>query len=85
MKPTAIEPQVAGQALQAAKRLWVGLFLVASGCWSASPSEVVVYTALDREFSEPIFRDFEQANRPALEAGGFDPAHLHYPQEMLFK
>lgn len=61
MKPTAIEPQVAGQALQAAKRLWVGLFLVASGCWSASPSEVVVYTALDREFSEPIFRDFEQA------------------------
>ena len=32
------------------------------GCWSAAPSEVVVYTALDREFSEPIFQDFEEVS-----------------------
>ena len=30
------------------------------GCWSASESEVVVYTALDRDFSEPIFEDFSR-------------------------
>jgi iron(III) transport system substrate-binding protein len=29
-----------------------------SGCGEKKPSEVVVYTALDREFSEPIFADF---------------------------
>ncbi|MBW3595797.1 MAG: extracellular solute-binding protein [Planctomycetes bacterium] len=40
----------------------VALALSVCGCWSASPSEVVVYTALDREFSEPIFLDFEQAS-----------------------
>ena len=34
--------------------LLVGL----SGCWRASPHEVVVYTAHDREFSQPIFEDF---------------------------
>ena len=32
--------------------------LVAAGCWTKSESEVVVYTALDGEFSEPIFEDF---------------------------
>lgn len=31
-----------------------------TGCWSAPQRQVVVYTALDREFSEPILRDFEQ-------------------------
>jgi len=30
------------------------------GCWSASGPEVVVYSALDREFSEPILEDFEK-------------------------
>jgi iron(III) transport system substrate-binding protein len=30
----------------------------APGCAKKAPPEVVVYTALDREFSEPIFRDF---------------------------
>jgi iron(III) transport system substrate-binding protein len=30
------------------------------GCGKKSPTEVVVYTALDREFSEPIFRDFTE-------------------------
>jgi iron(III) transport system substrate-binding protein len=38
---------------------WLGLCL-ASGCWSASGPEVVVYTALDSEFSEPIFADFSE-------------------------
>ncbi len=31
-----------------------------SGCWSASEEEVVVYCALDREFSEPILDRFER-------------------------
>lgn len=31
-----------------------------SGCGKRAPTEVVVYTALDREFSEPIFRDFTE-------------------------
>ncbi|OHB70889.1 MAG: iron transporter [Planctomycetes bacterium RBG_13_63_9] len=30
----------------------------AAGCWSASDKEVVVYTALDSEFSKPIFAEF---------------------------
>jgi iron(III) transport system substrate-binding protein len=32
-----------------------------AGCGEKAPPEVVVYTALDREFSEPIFRDFTKA------------------------
>lgn len=32
---------------------------ILSGCWSRSPQDVVVYTALDEEFSGPIFADFE--------------------------
>jgi iron(III) transport system substrate-binding protein len=34
------------------------LLLPLGGCWSASGPEVVVYTALDEEFSKPIFDDF---------------------------
>lgn len=34
------------------------LCLSAAGCWSRSAQEVVVYTALDGEFSEPILADF---------------------------
>ena len=34
------------------------ILITAIGCWTSSPRQVVVYTALDREFSEPIFRDF---------------------------
>jgi iron(III) transport system substrate-binding protein len=37
--------------------LWLS---VLAGCWSAPDRQVVVYTALDREFSEPILQDFEQ-------------------------
>jgi iron(III) transport system substrate-binding protein len=32
-----------------------------TGCSEKTPEEVVVYTALDREFSEPIFDDFTKA------------------------
>jgi len=38
---------------------WVLLFLV-GGCFGKQQSEIVVYTALDQEFSEPILRQFEQ-------------------------
>jgi iron(III) transport system substrate-binding protein len=34
--------------------------LALGGCWSSSGPEVVVYTALDSEFSEPILQDFSQ-------------------------
>jgi len=34
--------------------------LMLSGCWSPSGDEVVVYTALDREFSEPLLNEFER-------------------------
>jgi len=33
---------------------------VAGGCWSRPGSEVVVYTALDAEFSEPVLRRFSR-------------------------
>jgi len=39
----------------------VGVALVAiaaTGCWSKADNEVVVYAALDREFSEPILKQF---------------------------
>ena len=32
--------------------------LLAAGCWSSSGPEVVVYSALDSEFSKPILEDF---------------------------
>jgi len=31
-----------------------------SGCWSRSAEEVVVYAALDREFSEPLLDEFQR-------------------------
>jgi iron(III) transport system substrate-binding protein len=34
--------------------------LVLAGCWSSSSPQVVVYTALDAEFSQPIFDDFQR-------------------------
>ena len=33
---------------------------ISAGCWAPSPREVVVYSALDREFSEPVLNDFQQ-------------------------
>ena len=38
--------------------LIVAASCISSGCWWATQDQVVVYTALDREFSEPIFEDF---------------------------
>lgn len=38
--------------------LW--LLVLFAGCWAGNDREVVVYVALDREFSEPVLRDFEQ-------------------------
>ncbi|NUQ62258.1 MAG: extracellular solute-binding protein [Pirellulales bacterium] len=40
--------------------------LLLSGCWARSGPEVVVYTALDSEFSEPIFADFTRATGIAV-------------------
>ena len=37
----------------------MGLCPILAGCWWDSGPEVVVYTALDSEFSEPIFAEFE--------------------------
>jgi iron(III) transport system substrate-binding protein len=37
--------------------LWIGL-AAAHGCGQSEPTEVVVYTALDQDFSAPIFDDF---------------------------
>src|SRR5687768_11104206 len=34
-----------------------------AGCWRGSSQEVVVYAALDREFSEPVLKDFTVATR----------------------
>lgn len=42
------------------------LLLILPGCWSSSGREVVVYTALDSEFSQPIFDDFTAATGIAV-------------------
>ena len=43
------------------------LLLTVCGCWPAGERELVVYTALDREFSEPILNDFaEQSGMQVL-------------------
>ena len=44
------------------------LILAIAGCWSSSGREVVVYTALDSEFSQPIFDDFTAATGIAVRA-----------------
>jgi len=44
-------------------RLLHGLgLLLLTGCWSSADQEVVVYSALDREFSESILDDFQAAS-----------------------
>ena len=42
------------------------LILLLGGCWSASGPEVVVYTALDKEFSQPVFDDFTKTTGIAV-------------------
>ena len=44
------------------------LCLVAGGCWSPDAPEVVVYTALDSEFSRPIFEEFTDESGIAVQA-----------------
>jgi iron(III) transport system substrate-binding protein len=41
---------------------------LAAGCWSASGPEVVVYTALDAEFSQPVFHDFARETGVEVQA-----------------
>jgi len=41
-------------------------WLASAGCWSNGPNEVVVYAALDREFSEPVLSEFEVASGLAV-------------------
>ena len=53
MKRDSRKPSIVPLALVAAT-----LCLTAAGCWSSSEQEVVVYTALDKEFSEPILEEF---------------------------
>ena len=40
--------------------LWIGLLSLCLGCLTESEREIVVYTALDAPFSQPIFDKFEQ-------------------------
>jgi iron(III) transport system substrate-binding protein len=47
--------------------LLFALLAAAPGCWSANPNELVVYSALDREFSDPILQDFAQASGVAVQ------------------
>ena len=42
--------------------MWALLCVGLSGCWSSGKDEVVAYTALDAEFSEPIYQEFSQAS-----------------------
>ena len=42
------------------------LCLPAAGCWSSKGPEVIVYTALDSEFSEPAFEEFTAATGIAV-------------------
>jgi len=44
----------------------------AVGCWSEPEQVVFVYTALDWEFSEPVFKDFEKETGIKVEAK-YDP------------
>jgi iron(III) transport system substrate-binding protein len=67
-------PFISGFKVFPGTTLWlVSLFVVLfSGCWSASESEVVVYTAQDEEFAKPIFEEFSSRNaitvRPKFDA-----------------
>ena len=40
--------------------IWLAAFATALGCGESEPPTVAVYTALDQEFSKPIFEDFTQ-------------------------
>src|SRR5262245_16395157 len=48
----------------------IGLFLIIAwaGCGKSEPPAVVVYTALDQEFSQPIFESFTRETGIAVKA-----------------
>jgi iron(III) transport system substrate-binding protein len=46
--------------------LLLGLCLLLAGCWSSSGPEVIAYTALDSEFSEPVYEDFTKSSGIAV-------------------
>ncbi len=48
--------------------LLVLTFFFLTGCWSSRGPEVVVYSALDEEFSKPIFDDFQKQTGIAVQA-----------------
>src|SRR5438445_2026899 len=49
-------------------RRYVGQFLLClsmaafTGCWASGSPEIVVYSALDREFAEPVLDEFTRAS-----------------------
>jgi len=47
---------------------WLAPLLCVAGCWFDSGERVVVYTALDQDFSEPVFADFSEATDVAVDA-----------------
>jgi len=59
--PAGARPTDSGRSGCRAALTWllVGLCPILAGCWWDSGPKVVVYTALDSEFSEPIFAEFE--------------------------
>lgn len=69
LKPAA-RPKPEGSPRSGA--LWVVLIVCAAffadGCQAESRNEVVVYAALDSEFSDPILRDFERETGIAVRA-----------------
>jgi iron(III) transport system substrate-binding protein len=50
---------------------WLAAAMIAAGCTSRSANQVVVYTALDEEFSRPIFEEFTRETGIEL-LGTFD-------------
>ena len=48
--------------------LLVLTLLSLTSCWSSRGPEVVVYTALDEEFSKPIFDDFQKQTGITVQA-----------------
>lgn len=42
--------------------LFASISLVFCGCWTSSEREIVVYSALDRDFSKPILDQFEESS-----------------------
>ena len=42
------------------------MLVTAGGCWTSKEPEVIVYTALDREFSQPVFDDFTAESNIAV-------------------